>query len=237
MDIKKRLIAYIVPRVGFLLTWILYGLNKNRFFLHENLENENILICFWHGEMLMMPFLYRRLRSKPNTHNVHIISSSHFDGGLIASMCELFGMKTIRGSTDVGGKKGGVLALMQSIKALKNGADIGIAMDGPRGPYHHIADGLIMMAQKSGKKISLCRIVPSRFYEFKTWDRFCLPIPFGEICYYGFEGFRLDSSLSIEEARQVLKQKVAQIDEILKNPTQNPQAQNPRKKGFRPNLS
>lgn len=168
----------------------------------------------------MMPFLYRKLRSKPNTHNVHIISSSHFDGGLIASMCELFGMKTIRGSTDSGGKRGGVLALMQSIKALKSGADIGIAMDGPRGPYHHIADGLIMMAQKSGKKINLCRIVPSRYYEFKTWDRFCLPLPFGEICYYGFEGFRLDSSLSIEEARQILQDKVAKIDKILQDKSQ-----------------
>lgn len=205
MDWKKRAIEIIIPRIGWAVAWCIYLLNRNKFYFDDSVKDDNVVLAFWHGEMLMMPFLYRKLRKKPN---VFIISSNHFDGGLIAKMCELFGFRAIRGSTGSGSNKGGVRVLVQSISALKDGADIGIALDGPRGPYHHVADGVIMMSQKTGKKISICRVVPSRYYEFGTWDRFRLPLPFGKICYYMHEGFVLDSALSLQEAREIIKKRI-----------------------------
>lgn len=207
MNWKRRVIEAIVPRVGWVVVWILYATSRNRFFIDESLQRENTILAFWHGEILMLPMLYRKLRQRPN---IYILSSNHFDGGLIAKMCECFGFESVRGSTG-SGHKGGVRALLQLIAGLKNGKDVGIAVDGPKGPYHHIADGVIMMAQKTGKKISVCRVVPSLCYELGTWDRFLLPLPFGKICYYMREGFALDPSLSLEEAREVVKKQMQRI--------------------------
>lgn len=207
MNWKRRVIEAIVPRVGWVVVWILYATSRNRFFIDESLQRENTILAFWHGEILMLPMLYRKLRQRPN---IYILSSNHFDGGLIAKMCECFGFESVRGSTG-SGHKGGVRALLQLIAGLKNGKDVGIAVDGPKGPYHHIADGVIMMAQKTGKKISVCRVVPSLCYELGTWDRFLLPLPFGKICYYMSEGFALDPSLSLEEAREVVKKQMQRI--------------------------
>lgn len=177
------------------------------------IKSNNAIIAFWHGETLMMPHLYMNYRGfvdeKMQNLNVYIMASNHFDGGLIARMCELFGMKTIRGSTD----RGGVKALLESIKALNNGFDVGIAIDGPRGPYHHISDGIIMMAQKTNKPIAFCRIIPSAKIKFNTWDKFIIPLPFCKICYDMSEHIYIDPTLSLEQAREVLKQHIAKKDD------------------------
>lgn len=177
------------------------------------IKSNNAIIAFWHGETLMMPHLYANYRefvgySEQNL-NVYIMASNHFDGGLIARMCELFGMKTIRGSTD----RGGVKALLESIKALNNGFDVGIAIDGPRGPYHHISDGIIMMAQKTNKPIAFCRILPSAKIRFNTWDKFIIPLPFCKICYDMSEHIYIDPELSLEQAMEVLKKHIAKKDD------------------------
>lgn len=204
MNWRRRLIEMSVPRIGWALVWILYATNRKAFFIDKSVYDDNTILAFWHGEILMLPMLYRKLRQHPN---IYILSSNHFDGGLIAKMCECFGFESVRGSTG-SGHKGGVRALMQLISGLRNGKDVGIAVDGPKGPYHHIADGVIMMAQKTGKRISVCRVVPSLRYEFGTWDRFSLPLPFGKICYYMGASFALDPSLSLEEAREVVKKQM-----------------------------
>ncbi len=211
---KQKLIYILVPRFGWILAWILYLLNRNEFIL-KNKNIKGAIVIFWHGEILMMPFLYRKFREQAQTY---IIASNHFDGGLIARMCEIFGMESIRGSTDSGNSNHkGVRALLSSIKVLKEGFNVGIAIDGPRGPYHQISDGMIMMAQKTKKPIIFCRIKPRFYIEFKTWDKFRLPLPFGKICYHMYESFYVDSALSLEQARQEVKQKIESMQNLAEN--------------------
>ncbi|BEG56958.1 hypothetical protein NHP21005_06460 [Helicobacter sp. NHP21005] len=75
----------------------------------------------------MLPFAY--LRVKPKVH-LSVIASQHFDGGLAAKLFECFGFQAIRGSS----KRGGVGALIEAIKRLKGGEDIGITPDGTSTP-------------------------------------------------------------------------------------------------------
>ena len=146
----------------------------------------------------MIPYLYFQYRKKPRAK---ILISPHFDGKLISKTVSFFGLETIAGSSD----KNPVKTLIQAIKFLKDGYDIGITPDGPKGPRHKVADGIAVMAQKTKKKVVLMRVQPTKFWQLNSWDRFTVPKPFGTIHYYASQPLDL-SSMSIEEAKEYVEQ-------------------------------
>lgn len=179
--------------------WIIYIFSRNKFHIDSQISNSNAIFIAWHGELLMLPFLYRKIRQKPN---IFIIASEHFDAELIVRICALFGMQNIRGSSTKGGRR----VLIQSMQRLKEGKDIAIMPDGPRGPYHSIADGAGAIAQKTGLPLVVLQVRPNRFWELKTWDKFRIPKPFCEIRYRASAPFRIDSALSSDEAKAIISE-------------------------------
>lgn len=154
----------------------------------------------------MLPFAYLKLRKKPK---IFVISSKHFDGELMVRLYSYFGFQTIRGSTNYNGvDRGGIRVLIESFRYLKEGWDTGITPDGPKGPYHSIADGVVAMGQKTQTPLSVFRVQPKKFWQLKTWDRFQIPKPFSRIDYYLMEPFVLDKRLSMEEAKAKVYEKM-----------------------------
>jgi lysophospholipid acyltransferase (LPLAT)-like uncharacterized protein len=146
----------------------------------------------------MLPYLYLRYRKPPHAK---VLISPHFDGKLISKTIKYFGLDTVAGSSD----KNPVKALIQAIKALKEGYDIGITPDGPKGPRHEVADGIIVMAQKAKAKIILVEVKCTRYWQFNSWDRFTVPKPFGTIHYYASNEIDIQG-MPIEAARALLKE-------------------------------
>lgn len=146
----------------------------------------------------MLPYLYQRYRKTPYAK---VMISSHFDGMLISKTIEYFGLGTIAGSTNRNAAK----VLIQGIKALRDGYDIGITPDGPKGPRHEVADGLIVMAQKTGTKIVLIRMIPTSYWQFNSWDKFTVPKPFGTLKYYATLPIDV-TGMELEEARTLLQE-------------------------------
>jgi Kdo2-lipid IVA 3' secondary acyltransferase len=64
---------------------------------------------------------------------------------------------------------------------VREGYDIGITPDGPRGPKYKIQPGIIKLAQLTGAAIMPVHIRYSRAIHFKTWDGFMLPLPFAKV--------------------------------------------------------
>ena len=85
-----------VPFIGSLLIRFLYLTNRKNFYAPQTLGDENFIMACWHGELLMIPYAYKRYRKIPN---VKLIISDHFDGTLIAKTLSYFGFGTIRGSS------------------------------------------------------------------------------------------------------------------------------------------
>ena len=195
--LSRALAIIIVPLLGSLLIRLLYITNKKKFHSPENIGDEPIIMACWHGELLMIPYAYTRFRKTPH---VKLIISEHFDGNLIAKTLAFFKFGTIRGSST----RGGVRALIGSIKELNNGYDLGITPDGPRGPRHEVADGIIVMAQKAGAKIVLVEIKPSSYWQLSSWDKFVIPKPFGTINYYISDLIDI-ADMDMEEARTLIK--------------------------------
>jgi len=195
--ISRKLALYLLPFVGSLLIRVLYLSNKKVFHAPAALPDENFIMACWHGELLMIPYAYLKYRKQPH---VKLIISDHFDGTLIAKTLSYFGFGTIRGSS----RRNAARALLQAIKALKEGYDLGITPDGPKGPRHKVADGIIIMAQKADVKITLVEIKPSSYWQLNSWDKFVIPKPFGTITYYISDLIDI-KGLELEEARRVIK--------------------------------
>jgi len=96
---------------------------------------------------------------------------------------------------------------MQGIKSLKTGYDIGITPDGPKGPRHEVADGIMVMAQKAKAKVVLVRIMPTKFWQFKSWDKFVVPKPFGTLHFYSTEPLDIHD-MKLEDGRVFIKERL-----------------------------
>ena len=199
-QVKNYLATKVAPFILQLLVRVIYLTNK-KVFHHANIkEDETIVVAFWHGELLMQPFNYQKL--KPNSH-VRAIISEHKDGEAITKTVEYLGIGSIRGSSS----KGGAKALISTIKELKKGNDIAITPDGPRGPRFSVANGIVAISQKSKAKVAVFNCKPSKYWQLNSWDKFIIPKPFGTIEFYIQEPFSIEG-LDLEEAKQVIYDKL-----------------------------
>ena len=200
--ISRATALFLGPLLVSLLIRLIYLTNKKIFHAPKELENETFIMACWHGELLMIPYAYTKYRKNPH---VKLLISEHFDGNLIAKTLGYFGFGTIRGSST----RGGVKALIESIKSIKNGYDLGITPDGPKGPRHEVHDGIVVMAQKAKVKIVLVNIKPSSFWQLNSWDKFVIPKPFGIINYYISDLIDI-SGLEMREAKKLIQKGLLQ---------------------------
>lgn len=66
-------------------------------------------------------------------------------------------------------------------------SSLALAVDGPRGPRHHIQPGIFILSSKAGKPILPLEITVSRKKCFSSWDRCVFPLPFARITLQGKE--------------------------------------------------
>ena len=201
-DLQRSVLKAIVPPLGALLMRAIYASCKKEFHIPSNLPKEPFIIAFWHGELLMQPFLYHKIRS---SHKIAVMISEHFDGELIARTIERFGFQSIRGSS----KKGGARALIAALRKLKEGYDIAITPDGPRGPRHSVAGGIVALSQKSGAKIVPFSYQAERYWQLNSWDRFVIPKPFSKLSFYVGEPFSVEG-MEEEQAKEFIKKRMLQ---------------------------
>ncbi|MGB5966606.1 MAG: lysophospholipid acyltransferase family protein [Sulfurimonadaceae bacterium] len=201
---RKRLLRslalFLIPPIGSLLIRLFYFSSKKVFHLPSTVPEEPFITAFWHGDLIYQPFLYYQLRNRPN---INVVISDHFDGQIIAKTIHHLKLNTIHGSSTRNAAK----VLIAAIKTLKNGGDIGITPDGPKGPRHEVADGVVIMAQKAKAKVIIFSCVPKSYWQFNSWDRFTIPKPFTRLDFYASEPLDL-SGMEREEARALIKEKL-----------------------------
>ncbi len=198
--IRKYLQVTVVPYILYLITKFIYFTNKKVFHFPKNIPNEPFIASFWHGHILMQPFVFRKIRGKDT---FKAIISTHSDGESIAKMVEFLGVGSVRGSSS----KGGAKALIGAIKELRAGTDIAITPDGPRGPIYSVADGIVALSKKTDAKILVFSYKASKCWKLKSWDKFTIPKPFGIIDFYVSEPFDVNK-LEIEDAKKFIKDKM-----------------------------
>lgn len=203
---RRWLAKIFLPYIGFVVIYFLYFTNKKSFDFPRVDPDKPIIVAFWHEHLLMILFLWKMIRENKSGATVHAMISDHRDGEYIAKTVKLLGIDSVRGSSS----KGGVKALLNAIKILRENQDIAFTPDGPRGPRHSVADGIVLAAQKSGAMIVAMNYTATRSIRLNSWDKFLVPKPFGKLEFKASEPFDI-SGLELEDAKKLIYEKLQNI--------------------------
>jgi lysophospholipid acyltransferase (LPLAT)-like uncharacterized protein len=134
-----------------------------------------VIFALWHNRIFTMPPIWRRTGGKARKSVV--LTSASKDGTTLATAMSMFGLGAIRGSSS----RRAVSALIGMKKALREGFDVCVTPDGPKGPRYVVQPGVIKIAQSAGAEIIPIHIRYSSAWRLKTWDRFVIPKPFSKV--------------------------------------------------------
>jgi len=125
------------------------------------------IYAFWHDRIFASTWYFRNL-------GIAVITSQSKDGEYIARFIQRLGYGAIRGSST----RGGVGALVEMIKAMRNGDAAGFTVDGPKGPRYEAKPGAVLLAKKTGNPIMPFVVECARYWTIGSWDRLQIPKPF-----------------------------------------------------------
>lgn len=129
------------------------------------------IYTFWHSQIFYIFYYFRGL------NKYHLMVSPSKDGDLIANVGKLFGYKVVRGSSF----KRTVPGTRECIDLLKKDLKVVIIADGSRGPRHQAQAGSVQMARITGAPVYALTYDAHPKYEFPSWDKFILPLPFSKV--------------------------------------------------------
>jgi len=172
---KQRLIGKLAAGIVGLLGWTLrYRVEDPHGVKQSLIPGEPNVWAFWHCNLLAAPLaLTRFLGALPAS----TLTSASKDGAIIESFLAPFGVKSVRGSSS----RRAVAALIALKRALKEGDQVFVTPDGPRGPRYVMEGGVVKLAQSSKCPLFPVRFIYSSCWELKTWDRLRIPKPFSTV--------------------------------------------------------
>jgi hypothetical protein len=118
------------------------------------------------------------LLCSPRPARIAVLASLSRDGSIQTAVLRRLGFEVARGSTS----RGGAAGLAAMVRAVRAGASVAIAVDGPRGPAGIAKPGAPFVAAVTHARLvpitcaASCAIVLRR-----SWDRFAVPAPFARV--------------------------------------------------------
>lgn len=175
----------------------------------ENMEEDKpYVLALWHNKVVATVLALGFIKKRAG------LASPSADGELISVPLEKLGYKMIRGSSG----KDSVKGLVQLIKAVKEGYTIGTPLDGPKGPRFEAKQGMMYVAQKSGRPMVFMGAAYSKKWVLsKTWDKCQIPKPFAKVVCVISEPFYLEKSIPVEDYKEIVEKKLNDINEVAEN--------------------
>jgi lysophospholipid acyltransferase (LPLAT)-like uncharacterized protein len=125
------------------------------------------IFTFWHAGIFSATWYWRR-------RGIIVMTSQNFDGEYIARCIQKHGYGAARGSSS----RGGLKALAEMARGLRQGLDVAFTVDGPRGPRYVAKVGPLLLAKKTGNAVFCFHISVQHKIRLKSWDQSEIPIPF-----------------------------------------------------------
>lgn len=157
----------------------LWGLSLRMEAAPEDLQNymrkdRPVAIVLWHNRLFLAAEIVRRYRQgRP----AYALVSASQDGAWLTAFFSLAGLRTVRGSSSRLGRE----AATALVEVLREGNDIGITPDGPRGPCYELKPGAVIVPRRTGAPLLLVGAEFESAWRLRSWDRFYVPKPFSRV--------------------------------------------------------
>lgn len=138
------------------------------------------------------------------------MTSMNLDGEAIAKCICRFGFGAARGSSSRGGMK----ALVELARNIRDGRDAAFTIDGPRGPRYVAKPGPVMLARKTGAAVFCFHIAMKHKLQLKSWDHFQIPLPFTPAVVLKAPPIWVAADASEEDVRRLHRQMQQILDEL-----------------------
>jgi hypothetical protein len=102
-----------------------------------------------------------------------LLVSKSDDGEILMRTLAGDGFGFVRGSTGHDGREG----FRGLLRALRDDRPVGVAVDGPRGPFGHVHDGALQLARLARAPIVPLTVAGGPCLRLGTWDRTLVPLP------------------------------------------------------------
>ncbi len=169
-----------------------------------------VIFAFWHNRLVVCgEWIQRHLISARRP--VALLTSLSRDGELAARMSGIRGYRSIRGSSS----RGGLASLRAMQRAVRSGASVATAPDGPRGPSQVAQPGAVMLAKLTGAPIVPVAYAASRTWRLRSWDRLVVPRPFSRVVVTAGEPMEVPRKLSHEELAAVTAELERRLNELV----------------------
>ncbi len=170
-------------------------------------SNKDLIICFWHGRLLMTPLCWNFSK------RFFMLISSHSDGRIISKAVSHFQIDTISGSQ----RKNKISSTKEIIKKIKQKQVIGITPDGPRGPKMKTNTGITKIAN-SFKATIVPLSYSARFkIKMKSWDEFLFVFPFNKFVVIWGNPLNCGKSMTNNDHALILENELNRITKLSDN--------------------
>lgn len=200
---KNKFVAFIVSALTVVVMRALGATLRVRHHHIEHVEaakKTGFIFCCWHQNLVSAAL-------GPVRGPYVVMASRSPTADPIAAVCRSLGHTVVRGSSSKDGRdKGGKTAMAEMTECLNAGQNGAMAADGPTGPAKVAKPGIVIMAAETGRAVVPITPMPSRYWQFNSWDKMRLPKPFSVIdVYYGEPTFPA-KGISKEQAAELIEQ-------------------------------
>ncbi len=166
-------------------------------------EGKGVIFALWHSRLLSLVHLHRG-------EGVVALVSQHRDGEYIAQVMRRRGFEAARGSSTRGGAKG----LRELIRVSREGRDLAVTVDGPRGPARVAKGGVITLARMTGLPVICVSAGARSAWRAASWDRFEVPRPFTRVAVRYAPPIRIPREMTDAEAEEARLELQATLDHL-----------------------
>lgn len=133
-------------------------------------SQRGFIFAVWHQSLIPLVWWHR-------AQGVTLLISDHTDGRRLARLARGWGYRVVQGSST----RGGVRGMRGLLRALRDGHEVGLTPDGPRGPAGVVKPGTVAAARRAGAAILPVAAGVTKAWQARSWDRMRIPRPFARI--------------------------------------------------------
>jgi len=216
---KRYAIKLLLPIIALFLRILGRTIRWERRYDFE--RDRGKIYAIWHGNALGIALFGM-------DRGIYTLVSRFRDGDIASYLLEKLGYHVIRGSTENGKpEKGGRSGILKLLKVIKEGKNVAITVDGPKGPPFKVKAGVIFLAQKTHATIIPAFAEFDRYIKVNSWDKHIIPLPFTKGRIRIGKPIEVSEEDSIEEKVRELEEELLRISSLeIQKPLPLEQKQN-----------